>query len=69
VEVTERWQGSRRLVFVLNHTASPQALTLDRAYQHLLDGHEALDGQVTLAPREVLVLADQPTSPDKASSQ
>ncbi len=58
VEVTERWQGDRRLLFVLNHTTAPQAITLDQPYRQLLDGHAPLKGQVTLAPRDVLVLAE-----------
>jgi len=67
VEVTERWQGRQRLLFVLNHTTTPQNITLEQPYRHLLNGHAPLTGAVTLAPRDVLVLAGA-LEPDDASA-
>ncbi|MDH4187840.1 MAG: beta-galactosidase, partial [Nitrospira sp.] len=38
VEVTERWQGDRRLLFVLNHTEREQEIALEGRYADLLNG-------------------------------
>ena len=57
VEVTERWRGNDRLLFLLNHTGQAQELELDRRYVDLLSG-SSVAGPVTIAPREVLVLRD-----------
>jgi beta-galactosidase len=59
VEVTERWQGQQRLLFVLNHTDQMQEVILDGRYVNLLDGSASLAGTVTLAPRDALVLETQ----------
>ena len=56
VEVTERWQGDRCLLFVLNHTGQEKEITLDRAYHNLLDGDRVVGGQVKLPAREVMIL-------------
>ena len=58
VEVTERWQGDQRLLFVLNHTDLEQEVTLDRRYTNLLNG-STFEGAVTTAPRDVLVLLEE----------
>jgi len=55
VEVTERWQGASRLLFVLNHTGQAQEVDLNGHYVDMLSG-SAFEGTVTIAPREVLVL-------------
>jgi beta-galactosidase len=57
VEVTERWQGDRRLLFLLNHTDRKQEVCLDRRYTSLLGSDGELEGPISLAPRDVLVLA------------
>ncbi len=57
VEVAERWQGESSLLFVLNHTGQAQEITLPRAYRDLLDTGKAVDGQVTLPARGVMILA------------
>ncbi|HEY0068486.1 MAG TPA: beta-galactosidase, partial [Chloroflexia bacterium] len=44
VEVTTRTDGSRQLLFVLNHTATSQELTLAKAYRNLLSGGSLLQG-------------------------
>jgi len=56
VEVAERWQGDRRLLFVLNHTEREQEVTLDCCYTDLLSDSQVLQGTVAIGPREVLVL-------------
>jgi len=62
VEVTERWQGASRLLFVLNHTEQAQEVDLNGHYVDILSG-SASEGTVTIAPREVLVLlAREPVS-------
>jgi len=55
VEVTERWQGASRLLFVLNHTGQAQEVDLNGHTVDILSG-SAFEGKVTIAPREVLVL-------------
>jgi len=59
VEVTERWQGDHRLLFVLNHTDRKQEVTLDGRYTDLLDGSATLEGAVIVPPRDVLVLLEE----------
>jgi len=58
VEVTERWQGDRRLLFVLNHTAEEQEVVLDTAGVNLLKGGSVVEGAVAIAPWDVLVLLE-----------
>lgn len=57
VEVTERWQGEKRLLFELNHHPEAQDITLKSACFDLLSGKNFTE-QVTIAPREVLILTD-----------
>ena len=56
--MTERWQGDRRLLFVLNHTEQEQEVPLDRRYADLLHG-STFEGTVSIAPRAALVLLEQ----------
>ena len=56
VEVCERWQGDQRLVFALNHTAQPQAITLTGNYTDLASGAHLETDILTLPPRDVRVL-------------
>lgn len=55
VEVTERWQGEQRILFVLNHNAQPQTLTLNTAYKNLLTD-QTLHDTIQLEPFGVLIL-------------
>jgi beta-galactosidase len=55
VEVTERWQGNKRLLFVLNHLSDPQEIILDDSYLDLLS-EKVLPPHMTIGPREVLVI-------------
>lgn len=57
IEVTERWQGDRRLLFVLNHSSEPREARLRRAYINLLNG-EQLQGNVSVQAHDVLVLSE-----------
>jgi beta-galactosidase len=57
VEVTERWQNSQRILFMLNHTTHPQVVTLPRQYTNLLD-EQPISGYVTHAPHDVMVLLE-----------
>jgi beta-galactosidase len=59
VEVTQRAQGDKKLHFILNHNNSPQTIHLESPYNNLLGGKQ-LQGDVQLAPFEVLILV----SPD-----
>ena len=55
VEVAERWQGERRVLFVLNHGEQPQTVKLDVGYRNLLDDR-TLSSEVQVAPFGVLSL-------------
>ena len=55
VEVTERWQGERRLLFLMNNSRKEQEITLDGSYTDLLINSK-LVGKVRVAPLEVRVL-------------
>ncbi len=56
VEVTERWQGERRLLFLMNYSGKEQEVTLDGTYTDLLF-NSRLVGKARIAPLEVRVLA------------
>ena len=58
VEVTERWQGGQRLLFVLNHNSGPQKITLDAVYKNLLTG-KTIAQNAAIPPLEVWVLVYQ----------
>ena len=55
VEVTMRYNGQKRLVFVLNNTRERQTLTLPAAFPELLTG-ETVGPKITLARNGVLIL-------------
>jgi beta-galactosidase len=56
IEVTERWQGDRKMLFLLNYSHKEQEVTLDGTYTDLLINNK-LVGKVRIAPLEVRVLA------------
>jgi beta-galactosidase len=58
IEVTERWQDARRLLFVLNHTDQDHEVILDKNYINLLNGPATLEKKVIIKPRDVLVLVE-----------
>ncbi|RPH58829.1 MAG: hypothetical protein EHM81_09295, partial [Chloroflexi bacterium] len=55
VEATERWQGDRRLLFLLNHTDSAKDVQLSQPGVDLLSG-AAVKENITLPPYGVVVL-------------
>jgi beta-galactosidase len=55
IEVTERWQGNQRLLFVLNHSGQQQEITLDGSYRDMLS-NLPLKGAIAIAPRDVFIL-------------
>ncbi len=55
IEVTERWQGEQRILFVLNHSGQPQTFTLDAPHTNLLDDRR-LAGEVHIDSHGVLIL-------------
>jgi len=58
VEIVERRQGARRLIFVLNHTEQAQSVGLPGRFTDLLTGAAIAGEAITLAPREVAVLVE-----------
>jgi hypothetical protein len=57
LEIRERWQGSDRVVFILNHSGCPQKIVLEHAYTNLLDGNRLAD-EILIEPNEVYVLVE-----------
>ena len=58
IEVTTRWQGNKRLLFVLNHSSEDQEIYLNTPYFDLLSGKD-LKGKLIISPREVLILTEK----------
>jgi beta-galactosidase len=58
VEATERWQGDRRLLFLLNHTATTQEVQLAQSCEDLLSG-AVVKESVKIPPFGVCVLEVQ----------
>jgi len=58
IEVTERWQGKKRILFVLNHLSEAQEINLKTLYYDQLSGKNLI-GMVSLSPREVLILTEK----------
>ena len=60
VEVTVRSKGAQRLLFILNHTTTPQQVTLDKSYRNLLGDHaDQIEGALILAGHDVAILEDE----------
>ena len=57
VECAVRWQGERRLFFVLNHTAEEQHFTLPEPLVDLASGEAVATSTLVLGPRQVVILA------------
>jgi beta-galactosidase len=55
IEVTERWQGDERFLFLLNHAENARDLTLARPMTDLLTGR-VVEQRFTLEPKEVMIL-------------
>ncbi len=58
LEIAERWQGSQRLLFLMNHTAQPQKVSLDTTFINLMDGKTLPPVSLTVPPREVFALLE-----------
>ena len=61
LEIVERRQDERRLLFVLNHSEEEQWVHLDEPYQDLISGSH-LAGTVQIASRDLLILEAQKAS-------
>ena len=57
VEAVERWKGSQRLLFLLNHADHACDVDLPQQMTDLLTG-QVLERQVTLEPRAVMILRE-----------
>jgi beta-galactosidase len=55
IEVMERWQGEQKIMFILNHTAQPQTITLKSRFTNLLTD-QTITGAIQLEPLGVLIL-------------
>jgi beta-galactosidase len=60
VEVTQRGNGERRFIFVLNHHPEEREISLPEPMHDLLTG-QVYEGRLSLAGRGVAVLVAQPT--------
>jgi hypothetical protein len=61
VEVTQRWQGDRRLMYLLNHAAEPRTVHLDGDYTDLLEAETRLTGRVEIEPYGVRLVISTTT--------
>jgi len=57
VEATERWQGEKRLLFILNHQPIEKEITLNTSFLDLLSG-KILSGRISLGALDVMILVD-----------
>jgi len=58
VEVTERWQGENRLLFLLNHNNLPHPIRLKGELTEIITG-KRVSGMVQLGAREVMILTTE----------
>jgi beta-galactosidase len=61
VEVVERWQGGKRLLFLLNHSNQPQFISLPGELIDLISGN-LVSRNVQLDSKDVMILAE-PSKP------
>jgi beta-galactosidase len=57
VEAAERWQGEKRLLFILNHHSIAKEISLNSSFFDLLSG-KILSGQISIGALDVLILTD-----------
>jgi len=57
VEITERWRGNQRLVFVLNHNPTSKEITLNKSFKELLT-NTRMSGSNRISPFEVWLLTE-----------
>jgi beta-galactosidase len=60
LEITERWQGDRRLLFILNHCSHEQTLEVDGSFECLMPAAGVVEGKITIGPYDVLLLQESP---------
>jgi len=58
VELTERWQGDQRLLFLMNHTGEAKEISLDRSFEDLISG-TSVKGSIKIPSSGVFVLKAQ----------
>jgi len=58
VEVGERWQGDRRIIFLLNHSEATQEIPIEGRYIDLLNKSTPVEGILMIPPRGVFVLQE-----------
>ena len=56
LEITRRWQGNKPLVFILNHSDSPQQVELDQAMTNVLTGATIAAGHLHIQAKDLFVL-------------
>jgi beta-galactosidase len=57
VEASERWQGEKRLLFILNHHSIAKEISLNSTFFDLLSG-KILSGRISIGALDVLILTD-----------
>jgi len=57
VEASERWQGEKRLLFILNHHSIAKEISLNSSFFDLLSG-KILSGRISIGALDVLILTD-----------
>jgi beta-galactosidase len=62
IEVTERWKGENRLLFLLNHNNLPHPIRLGGVLTELITG-ERVSGTVQLGARDVMILTTEREQP------
>jgi len=55
IEITERWQGDERILFLLNHNSQPRQIRVNREHVDLITGRKIL-GTLYLDARDVMIL-------------
>jgi beta-galactosidase len=58
IEVGERWQADRRIIFLLNHSDTTQVIPLEGQYIDLLRESASIEGSLVIPPRGVFVLLE-----------
>ncbi|MGD2155419.1 MAG: beta-galactosidase [Anaerolineales bacterium] len=59
VEIAERWQDGKKLIFLMNYADEEKEIELENRYTNLLDGSSLLEGRITIVPKDVLILYER----------
>lgn len=57
IEAADRWQGEKRLLFILNHHTITKEISLNSSFIDLLSG-KILSGRISIGALDVLILTD-----------